>query len=155
MNIIAVLSLTHTSAASLPHGIHPQRSHMDALHSEQRLGFLKNAAPFSSFRTLDPTRMNVSEVLEAFNLIVSGQANNSRVLDFLLTLENIPHSPASSAVINSDNDDHDDEIQELPDPKTPVIRKSGLQVSFSGQPPTTPMCHLLSPCLENHCHFSI
>lgn len=135
MNIIAVLSLTLTSAASLPRDIrvHPQRSYMDALHSAQRLGFLKNATPFSSFRTLDPTRMAFSEVIEAFNLIVSGQANNSRVLDFHLTHENIPHP--SLAVINSDNDDHDDEIQELPDPISPVTRKS--QVSFSEQPPTT------------------
>jgi hypothetical protein len=104
---------------------------MDALHSEERLGFLKNAAPLSSFRTLDPTRMAVSEVLEAFKLIVLGQANNRRVLDFLLTRENIGVRHPSLAVINSDNDD--DEIQELPDPDpkigTPVTIKS--QVSFS------------------------
>lgn len=131
MNIIIVLSLIHTSAASLPRGIHPQLSHTDALHSEQRLGFLKNAAPFSSFKTLDPTRMAVSEVLEAFKLIVSGQLKSSRILEFLLTHENIPHS--SSAVINSNNDHYDDEILELPDPETPVTvtRKSKSQVSFS------------------------
>ena len=116
-----------TSVASLPCGINPQLSHMDALHSEQRLDFLKNTAPFSSFRTLDPTRMAVSEVLEAFKLIVLGQANNSRVFDFLLTRENIPHS----AVINSDNDDHDDEIQKLPDPESAVTRES--QVSLLDQ----------------------
>jgi hypothetical protein len=119
---------------------------MDALHSEQRLGFLKNAAPFSSFKTLDPTRMAVSEVLEAFKLIVLGQANNSRVLDFLLTHKNIPHHDPSLAALNSDNDDHD-EIQELPDPKTPVKRKS--QVSFSRnrrQQPRSTLCvtYLLS-----------
>ena len=74
-----------------------------------------------------PPHMAVSEVLEAFKLIVLGQANNSRVFDFLLTRENIPHS----AVINSDNDDHDDEIQELPDPESAVTRES--QVSLLDQ----------------------
>ena len=95
---------------------------MDALHSDHRLTFLKNSAPFSAFGTLDPTRMAVNEVLEVFKLIVSGQANNTRVLDFILTRENIPH-----------DDDDEPEIEELPDPKTPLVspskrRKS--QVSF-------------------------
>jgi hypothetical protein len=102
---------------------------MDALHSDQRFTFLKNAAPFSAFRTLDPTRMAVNEVLEAFKLIVSGQANNTRVLDFIPACENIPHSMAV-------NIDDNDEIEELPDPKTPQVsplkgRKSQPEVSFS------------------------
>ena len=45
---------------------------------------------------------------------------------------NLPQEIPHSALINSDNDDHDEEIQELPDPKTSVTRKS--QVSFSEQP---------------------
>ena len=92
MIISTVLSLTCAiSAASLPHGIHPHLSHMDALHSDQCFTFLKDSAPFSAFGTLDPTRMAVNEVLDTFKLIVSGQANNTCVLDFILTHENIPH----------------------------------------------------------------
>lgn len=48
---------------------------------------------------------------------------------------NVPQEIPHSALINSDNDDHDDEIQELPDPKTSVTRKS--QVSFLEQPPAS------------------
>lgn len=126
--IITVSSLTcATSAASLPHGIHPHLSYMDALHSDQHLAFLKNTAPFSEFRMLDPTRMAVNEVLETFKLIVSGQANNTWVLEFILTCENIPH-------LATNLDDDDDEIEELPDPKTAQVsplKRSKSQVSFS------------------------
>ena len=100
---------------------------MDALHSDQRLAFLKNTAPFSEFRTLDPTRMAVNEVLETFKLIVSGQANNTWVLEFILTCKNIPH-------LATNLDDDDDEIEELPDPKTAQVsplKRSKSQVSFS------------------------
>ena len=93
---------------------------MDALHSDQRLTFLKNTAPFSAFTTLDPTRMPVNEVIEAFKLIVSDQVNNTRVLDFILTCKNIPHMRA----VNVDDDDSDD-IEELPDPeRSPQVRFS-------------------------------
>ena len=79
MSIITVSSLTYaTSAMSLPHGIHLHLSHMDALHSDHCLTFLKNSAPFSAFGTLalNPTCMVVNEVFEVFKSIVSGQANN-------------------------------------------------------------------------------
>ena len=72
--------------------------------------------------------MPVNEVIEAFKLIVSDQANNTRILDFILTCENIPHLRAVNVY-------DDDEIEKLPDPKTPQVspskRRRSPQVCFS------------------------
>jgi len=89
--------------------------------------FLKDASPFVGFKTLDPPRMSVHEVYEAFGIIRSGQDADVRVIEFNLTRDNIPHE------LVVDCAQSDDEIVETLD-SGPDLATTPAQTGLKGTP---------------------